>query len=139
MSKYKDAFLAELDKRNIKYTNLDDVAVRIDVTGRNLKVIPVVVIFDRPMDKGPGNMVQIDVRGIVSVPPAKRSAALDVCNALNRKLRVVKFVLHDRNDVCCQCDEILDPETAGAAAFSAMARVIRAVDANYSMIAALKG
>lgn len=65
---YKGAFLAEMDRKGIKYTDVDDNRVSVSYSGENTNTIKVSVIFDKDGD----NLVALRCWSFGKAPANKR-------------------------------------------------------------------
>lgn len=92
-------------------------------------------ILIRFISRDDDNDVVIRVFEIINkVPAEKRAAVLEVCNQMHIKVRYVKFVLDEDNDLNLEYD--LPQETSddcvGEAAFEMLYRIVKILDDNYS-------
>jgi len=111
MDNYKEAFLAYMDEKGIKYQDLDERAVRLSF---HSDVVPqgvdIVVIFDKENHHG----VHFLSNGFCIVPENKFGAVLMACNEANATYRWAKFYVSDKMSVCVEDDAILDFSNVGA-------------------------
>ena len=128
MDNYKEAFLAYMDEKSIKYQDLDERAVRLsfhsDVVPHGVEVL---VIFDRENHHG----VHLVASGFCIVPENKFGAVLMACNEANASYRWTKFYINDKMSVCAEDDAILELNSTGAECAELAFRMSDIVDEVY--------
>ncbi len=132
MSIYKDLYLRYMDGNEIKYTDLDDDAVRVSYNGEHIPTITVMCFFDEDSD---GNG-QVTLRSweICRVPADKRKEANEACNEANSKFRWAKFYIDEDNDLCAQIDAMLDEDSCARICDRLIERLVSIVDEAYPAI-----
>lgn len=130
MLKYKQLFIQYMEREGIKYTDIDERAVRVGYNGDNLNSIPVYVLFDK--DDKP--FVSYKCWEIAKFPADKKAAGILACNALNAKYRWVKFYVDDDNDLIAEMDTLVDEETCGMECATSVQRIVGIVDEAYPVI-----
>lgn len=132
MARYATNCMRYLDMRKIKYLEIDDYTLRISYSCDNIDNISVYVRFD----KDGGNTVTLNAFQIANfgANSEKNLKGLIVCNALNQKLRWVKFYLDEESDLIAECDAIVDPETVGEECLSLILKIVHIVDESYPLI-----
>lgn len=130
MLKYKQLFIQYMEREGIKYSDVDERAVRVCYSGDNLKSIPVYVFFDK--DGAP--LVSYKCWEIAKFPADKKAAGILACNALNAKYRWVKFYVDDENDLIAEMDTLVDEETCGIECATSVQRIVGIVDEAYPVI-----
>ena len=124
---YKGAFMSELERRGIKYTDVNENRVSISYSGDNTNEIKINVIFDKDGD----NLVALRCWSFGKVPANKRSAVIEACNSLNAQYRWVKFYIDDDGDVCTSLDAVVDISTVGAECKQLVSRMVDIYDKAY--------
>lgn len=128
MGKYKDAFLRHMDSEGIKYTDLDEVAVRISYNVDNVeKGISVVAIFD----KDDSHYATFRCWDVGSFDGEKKTAGMAVCNEMNKQYRWCKFFMDDEGKVTAQIDAIFDMGSVGPVCLEMVRRMVNIVDEAY--------
>ena len=127
MNKYRREIIKELDKLELNYREVDDVAIEICVRGEICQRINITVVF---FDKLP-NLVSIAATDILSVN-GKRKEALELINEINNTTRW--FTLSaDKNDcVNCSVDTFLSEEGSRFEFNLMLVYLIKVIDENYS-------
>ena len=128
MATYKEEFIAFMDEHGIKYTDLDERAVRLAFAS---KVVPqgvkVLVIFDSDNRSA----VHFIASGFVKVTEAKFGAVLMAVNEANAKFRWVKFYIDDNMNIMAEDDAILDMANVGPEVADLAFRISDIVDDAY--------
>lgn len=127
MSKYKDAYLAYMDREGIKYTDVNERNVRVTYNGDNCRSITVSVTFD---DKD-GHGAHFVCYDIGSFKGDKYANALLLSNELCCKYRWVKFYLDSDKDVVVDCDASFDLASCGYVCRRMVSHVVSIVDEAY--------
>lgn len=130
MAYYKRNFMRHLDYRGIKYEDYDDYTVKVRYTCENINTVEICFFFDEDGEE----YVEIIAFSIISVPKDKLLNALVACNILNSKLRWVKFVIDNDNDINIKVDAVIDSETVGEECVSLMNRILNAANESYPLI-----
>ena len=132
MARYATNCMRYLDMRDIKYVELDDYTLRVTYSCENISDVSVYIRFD----KGGSNTVTLQAFNIANFDgnSEKRFKGLVVCNALNQKLRWVKFYMDDDFDMVAECDAIVDAETVGEECFTLILKIVHLVDESYPAI-----
>ena len=135
MPDYKRAYLREMDKRGIKYSEINDRMVRVVYSGENLSSIKIIVCFD-----GDGeHLVQFACMEVASFKDDKKyAAALLACNQLNARFRWVKFYLDSDRDIRVEADAIVDIDTVGAECCEIVSRMVNIIDEAYTELMKVK-
>ena len=110
MDSFKSLFVKYMSEHDIKFTDLDDRAVKLSFSS---KVVPNGVTVFAIFDKENHNGVHLVATNFVIVPEDKFAAVLMACNESNAKFRWVKFYVNDKLNVCAEADAIIDAESGG--------------------------
>ncbi len=124
----KEAYLREMEKRDIKYIDIDDTRVKVRYTGENTKSIEVIVIFDKNDETG---YVALRCWSFGSIPENKRSMVINKCNELNTHYRWVKFFVDNEGDLGVGMDAIIDVCTVGNICIQLVDRMVGIYDEAY--------
>ncbi len=127
---YKGAFMAEMDRKGIKYTDVDENRVSVSYSGDNTNGIKVNVIFDKDGD----NLVALRCWSFGKVPANKRTVVMEACNSLNNQYRWVKFYIDEDGDVCTALDAVVDISTVGAECIQLVSRMVDIYDNGYPVL-----
>ena len=120
----------QMDKDEIKYTEVDDTTLKISFNGDNMKTVTVYAFFEEDGDP----FVQFRCWEIESFKN-NEEAALAACNALNLQFRWVKFFLDKDKDAVATLDAALDEDTAGEECCEHMMRFVNILDDAYPQLA----
>ena len=128
MATYKEEFIAFMNEHGIKYTDLDERAVRLafasDVVPQGVTML---VIFDSDNR----NAVHFMASGFAKVPENKFGAVLMAVNEANAKFRWVKFYINDGMNIMAEDDAILDMTSVGSEVANLAFRLSDIVDEAY--------
>ena len=125
---FKEAFIEFLDAKGVKYTEVDDRAVRLMWDSKSVSSgIKVLVIFDKDNHHG----VHFVCNGFCSIPEDKQNDLMVVCNALNKQYRWCKFYVDNDGDLMVEDDAILDMANVGEECIELILRMINIVDDIY--------
>ena len=122
------AYLRYMDKKGIKYTAIDDRAVRVQYSGDNVNTIAVIVIFD---ENNSGKTVHFVVTSLAKFNEKKLANGLVVCNTLNQKFRWTKFYIDNDMDLRVEADAIVDDESVGEECAEMVQRIVQISDQAY--------
>ncbi len=84
------------------------------------------------------NDVAVRVFGLMhKIPDSKKAAVLEACNALNTKIRFVKFVLGNDSNINLEADLPMktDDSCIGECCFELFARIIQILNTEYHVLA----
>ena len=127
MENYKEEFLAFMDQNGIKYTDIDERAVRLAFNADNVpQGIMIVVVFDTENR----NKVHL-MSGFAKVPEAKFAQVLMAVNEANAKFRWVKFYINDNMTIQAEDDAVLDLNSVGQEAAELAFRMSNIIDEAY--------
>ena len=124
---YKSEFMAAMDAKGIKYTDVDANRVTVAYAGDNAKSIKITVIFDKD---GEG-LVALRCWSFGNVPESKRIDVLEACNKLNCDYRWVSFYIDEDSDVTVSLDAVVDMDTVGAECIQLVKRMVNIYDEAY--------
>lgn len=127
MLRYKQATLRHFDSQGIKYTDIDERAVRVSYNGDNMDSIDIIVIFDNDDT----NYVTFKCWSIGKFNDSNYSRGLLVCNDMNNHYRWAKFYLDSDKEVTVECDAILEMSTCGAEVLELVRRLVNITDESY--------
>ncbi|MBR6951111.1 MAG: YbjN domain-containing protein [Oscillospiraceae bacterium] len=128
MATYKEAFVAYLQKEGLKYTDIDERAVRMSWNADNVAAgLEILVIFDKENHNG----VHFMCTGFCKVPENKLGAMLIACNEANKQYRWFKFYVTDKQEIMAEDDAILDMANVGEECVELVARMVNVVDEAY--------
>lgn len=127
MADYKALTMAFFDEKKLKYSELDEVALRVGFDYENVKNLSVFVIFDKD---GEGK-VQMVTSPLGTFKGEKTVTGLTIVNQLNNTYRWVKFMLNDSQDLIARVDAIIAPETVGPEVFELVLRSANIIDEAY--------
>lgn len=128
MATYKEAFIRHLESEGIKYTDLDDVAVRIGYNTDNVQGgVSVVVIFD----KDNSHYATLRSWDVGKFDGELKVKGIAVCNEMNKQYRWCKFFINDDGDVTAQIDAIFDMGNVGPVVLEMVRRMVNIVDEAY--------
>ncbi|MBR5774416.1 MAG: YbjN domain-containing protein [Clostridia bacterium] len=130
MSIYKTLFMQYLNEKGVKYTDVDEFAVKISYSCDNINSVNAYVFFDK---KGQG-MVQLHVWNIMNYK-GKREVGYVACNELNNKYRWVKFYVDNDDDIAADIDAYIDEDTCGPECLNLVRRIVNIVDEAYPTFA----
>jgi len=122
-------FTDYMDKKETRYTVLDDRKVRVGFRGKNMPSISALFIFGND-----GRDVAIRYFSIAKVPDDKISDACVVCSKLNAKYRWIKFYIDKDNEITAEDDAVIDPFTTGEECYELLLRGTDIVDEAYPEI-----
>ena len=118
-----EEYVAKLDEKNLRYQREDanDGGDLIRIGFNNTRI----VLHFPGSDDGR----HMALRCVIEhCPDDKIADLLVVCNALNAKVRWIKFYIDSDGDIMAEDDAILSPGTAGEEAFELMGRTVAIVD-----------
>ena len=124
---FKSEYMKAMDRKGIKYTDVDEFRVRVSYSGDNTNKIDVNVIFDKD---GEG-LVALRCWSFGKVPEGKRGALLEACNKLNSDYRWVKFYIDDDGDIATSLDAVIDIDTVGPEVIQLVSRMVSIYDGAY--------
>lgn len=119
-------FTDYMDRKDTKYTILEEDRVQIGFNGDNMPTISLIFVFGDD-----GRDVGIRVFSIAKVPEDKIGNACFACSKLNSKFRWVKFYLDSDNEVTASMDAVIDPYTTGEECYELLIRTTNIVDKAY--------
>lgn len=135
MAKFKATNLIQkkFDEMGLEY-RVDTVDSREVISvGVSIKGGPSIQL--RFISRNDNNDVAIRGYELISrVPAEKRAAVLEVCNQMHIKIRHLRFVLNESNDLNVEYDLplITSDDCVGEAAFEMILRTAKILDENYS-------
>ena len=115
-----------MDDSDIKYTDLDEFVVRVDISGENISHIPVFVFFNQ--DGNP--IVQLKCFNILNFK-GKEIKGIIACNKMNNELCWVKFYLDSDGDIIASVDAYIDDDSCGKMCINLIKRLVQITDAAY--------
>lgn len=124
---FKSEYMKAMDRKGIKYTDVDEFRVRVSYSGDNTNKIDINVIFDKD---GEG-LVALRCWSFGKVPDGKRIQMLEACNSLNNEYRWVKFYIDDDGDIAASLDAVIDISTVGAECIQLVSRMVSIYDKAY--------
>ena len=130
MSQFKELFMKHMDEVGVKYTDFNENVVKVVYNGKNLRAIPVFVIFD----KNGNGAIELKCFEVANFKD-KEAKALVACNELNSKYRWVKFYLNNDAEIVVDGDAILDAASAGEECLVMVKKVVDITDDAYPVFA----
>ena len=122
--RYKEVYLREMQRRGIKYIDVNDTHVKVRYNGDNTNEIEVNVIFN---DDDTG-FVALRCWSFGKIPENKRSLIINKCNELNAKYRWEKFYVDNDSDLAVGMDAITDINTVGNFCIQLVSRMVNIYD-----------
>lgn len=127
---YKSAFLREMDRQGIRYSDDGEFRVSVSYSGDNTNSIKINVIFDKD---GEG-LVALRCWSFGSIPSGKRGTILEGCNKLNTEYRWVKFYVDNDGDLSVGMDAVVDIDSVGKECVQLVKRMVSIYDDAYPVL-----
>lgn len=126
MADYKQLFIQHMIQEGIKYSEVNDHAVKVVYSGDNLQTIKIIVIFDEDGDP----LVSVRCWEIANFKD-KLAEGYIATNKLNSEYRWVKYYLDKDYDVVASIDAYVDEATCGSECLSLVRRMVNIIDDSY--------
>ena len=126
MADYKQLFIQHMIQEGIKYSEVNDRAVKVVYSGDNLQTIKIIVIFDEDGDP----LVSVRCWEIANFKD-KLAEGYIATNKLNSEYRWVKYYLDKDYDVVAAIDAYVDEHTCGSECMSLVRRTVNIIDDSY--------
>ncbi len=127
MANYKSLFTRHMDSEGIKYTDVNEYAVRVGYNAKNMSSVSIYVFFDK--DNEP--LVTLKCWEIAKFDGEKRAAGILACNDVNNRYRWTNFYIDDDGDVNAQIDTYVDERNCGTLCTNLVGRMVSIIDGAY--------
>lgn len=129
---YKFEFIMKLNNEGIRYTNLDDNALKLSYAGDNTSHIEVIAFFD--VSDYSWGYVTFTCYSFGRVVAKNRVSVLAACSRLSYQHVGVQYYIDKDDDVVVRVDSPIDINNAGEICYFLLHRLVSAYDDSIPML-----